>query len=61
MAYRVLADRLGVDQKVVRKLGEKGLLGPDSIRLFISDAGGTGQGSTKGRNEFLEWPDGHDG
>ena len=34
-AYRVLADRLGVDQKVVRKLGEKGLLGPDSIRLFF--------------------------
>ncbi|EEX0717520.1 tape measure protein, partial [Escherichia coli] len=46
-AYRVLADRLGVDQKVVRKLGEKGLLGPDSIRLLFQTLAEQARGAQK--------------
>ncbi|HAX5206066.1 TPA: tape measure protein [Escherichia coli] len=33
--YKLLADRLGVDQKKIRELGGKGKLGPDSIRLLF--------------------------
>ncbi len=33
--YKTLADKLGLDQKTVRAQGEKGLLGPESIRLLF--------------------------
>ncbi|EOG3189579.1 tape measure protein, partial [Salmonella enterica] len=51
--YQLLADRLGVDQKVIRARGEKGQLGPAAIRLLFQVMAEQAKGAQK--NAMNSW------
>ena len=51
--YQLLADKLGVNQKLIREKGEKGKLGPDSIRLLFQVMAEQAKGAQK--NAMNSW------
>ncbi|MGS8377563.1 tape measure protein [Escherichia coli] len=51
--YQLLAEKLKVDQKVLRDLGSKGKLGPDSIRLLFQVMAEQAKGAQK--NAMNSW------
>ncbi|WP_096841413.1 tape measure protein [Escherichia coli] len=51
--YQLLADKLGVNQKIIREKGEKGKLGPDSIRLLFQVMAEQAKGAQK--NAMNSW------
>ncbi|EJI4170845.1 tape measure protein [Escherichia coli] len=51
--YQLLADKLGVNQKTIREKGEKGKLGPDSIRLLFQVMAEQAKGAQK--NAMNSW------
>lgn len=51
--YQLLADKLKVDQKVIRDKGERGLLGPDAIRLLFQVMAEQAAGAQK--NAMNSW------
>ncbi|EJO1698718.1 tape measure protein [Salmonella enterica] len=51
--YQLLADKLKVNQKVIRDKGEKGLLGPDAIRLLFQVMAEQAKGAQK--NAMNSW------
>ncbi|HHR4052802.1 TPA: tape measure protein [Salmonella enterica] len=51
--YQLLADKLGVDQKIIRQKGERGLLGPESIRLLFQIMAEQAAGAQK--NAMNSW------
>ncbi|EBO6107308.1 tail tape measure protein [Salmonella enterica] len=46
-AYQVLAEKLHVDQSVIRKLGEEGKLGPETIKLLFQTLQEQAKGAAK--------------
>ncbi|HFW3711895.1 TPA: tape measure protein [Salmonella enterica subsp. enterica serovar 6,7:y:-] len=46
-AYQVLAEKLHVDQSVIRKLGEEGKLGPETIKLLFQTLQEQANGAAK--------------
>ncbi|EGE9707623.1 tape measure protein, partial [Escherichia coli] len=51
--YQLLADKLGVNQKIIREKGEKGKLGSDSIRLLFQVMAEQAKGAQK--NAMNSW------
>ncbi|ECB6684938.1 tail tape measure protein [Salmonella enterica subsp. enterica] len=51
--YQLLADKLGVNQKIIRDKGEHGLLGPESIRLLFQIMAEQAAGAQK--NAMNSW------
>ncbi|EKK3248632.1 tape measure protein [Escherichia coli] len=51
--YQLLAEKLKVDQKALRALGEKGKLGPDSVRLLFQVMAEQAKGAQK--NAMNSW------
>ncbi|BCA73363.1 hypothetical protein JE86ST05C_13930 [Escherichia coli] len=59
--YQLLADKLGVNQKIIREKGEKGKLGPDSIRLLFQVMAEQAKGAQKNAMNSSDGNDVHDG